>query len=619
MSLYNENIKFLKENYPYVKWDEEHELESNVHEICAINDRKNNVMLGVKVDNHIWSFGSCYDAEMAAEHWVNQFENVNYRTIFIIVGVGNGIYIRKLAEKYPENYIIVCEPDMELFVAYLETQNMKRDFSGKIFLAAGENADALYIELMYQVINYDNKKEIKYEILPNYQNVNEQLVLLYRKKYRDCVSRVIIKRNTIVVDEQTRAENQLRNMFYFYKKFSIGQLYDATEKITHQNRAAIVVAAGPSLDKNITELKKAQNKAFIIVVDTALKTVIKAGVKPDLAIMIDPEKDPSLFENEVIKNIPLCVSIYGNYRIISKHKGEVFFPTGESNLTEALMKKYNKGIYTVPTGGSVANNAFSIVGFMGFGTIILIGQDLAYPNGQIHTAEAYDDEKGIEASNSKYFEVEDIYGGKVYTESNMDSYRKWYEEQININPQIRVIDATEGGAKINGTEIMTLKEAISLTCENQDDIDYRSLIKPTETMFNEEQQEEIEQYFINIESQLSKLKKVLKDQEINYIQLEKMEIRNQQNESRYKRLVEKTSKTAKKLEENELMDFLQLYQNIVEYRVLDNMNDDQDKTLTESIKAAKGGKMTCQTYIENIDTVKVKWHQLLIENHLIEE
>ena len=201
----------------------------------------------------------------------------------------------------------------------------------------------------------------------------------------------------------------------------------------------------------------------------------------------------------------------------------------------------------------------------------------------------------------------------------MDSYRKWYEEQININPQIRVIDATEGGAKINGTEIMTLKEAISLTCENQDDIDYRSLIKPTETMFNEEQQEEIEQYFINIESQLSKLKKVLKDQEINYIQLEKMEIRNQQNESRYKRLVEKTSKTAKKLEENELMDFLQLYQNIVEYRVLDNMNDDQDKTLTESIKAAKGGKMICQTYIENIDTVKVKWHQLLIENHLIEE
>ncbi len=60
------------------------------------------------------------------EHWVNQFENVNYRTIFIIVGVGNGIYIRKLAEKYPENYIIVCEPDMELFVAYLETQNMKK-------------------------------------------------------------------------------------------------------------------------------------------------------------------------------------------------------------------------------------------------------------------------------------------------------------------------------------------------------------------------------------------------------------------------------------------------------------------------------------------------------------
>lgn len=619
MSLYNDNINFLKKNYPYVKWNIEQEVESNTHEICVMEDRKKDAMLGVMIDDHVWMFGSCYDAEMAAEYWVNQFENVNYRTMFVIMGIGNGIYIRKLTEKYPENYVIVCEPDMELFAAYLETQRMDMDFSDKVFLAAGENVEAIYMELMYKLINYDNKKEIKYVVIPNYQNVNQQLVVFYKKKYRDSIERVVITRNTIIVDEETRAENQLRNMFYFYKQFSLGQLYDAVKGIEPKKRAAIVVAAGPSLDKNIAELKKAQNKAFIMVVDTALKTVIKAGIKPDLAIMIDPAKDPQLFQKEEIRDLPLCVSICGNHKIIEAHKGELFFPTGETTMTETLMKKYEKGIYTVPTGGSVANNAFSIVELMGFGTIILVGQDLAYPNGQIHTSAAYDDEQNIEVSDSKYFQVEDIYGGKVYTEANMDCYRKWYEEQININPQIRVIDATEGGAKIHGTEIMTLREAISLTCDGKEDLDYKNLIKPTKTMFSREQQTEIEQYFINVEFKLENLKKLLKEQKENYNQLEKIEMKKQQMGGKYKKLVKKTAKNTKKIEENELMDFLQLYKNIVEYRVIDNLNNDQDKKLSESIKAVRGGKMLCETYIENIETVKTKWHELLIENHLIEK
>lgn len=620
MSLYKENIDYLKKNYPYVDWnDTEDEIESNTHEICVMEDRNKDAMLGVITGNHVWTFGSRYDAELAAEYWVNQFQNVNYRTIFVVIGLGNGIYIRKLTEKYSENYVIVCEPDMELFAAYLETQQMKKDFTDKVFLAAGQNVEATYMELMYKLINYDNKKEIKYAVIPNYQNINQQIVLFYKTRYRDCIERLVIARNTIIVDEETRAENQLKNMFCFYRQFSIGQLYDSIKIIEPEKRAAIVVAAGPSLDKNIAELKRAKNKAFIIVVDTALKAVIKEGIKPDLAFMIDPAKDPQLFEDEEIRNLPLCVSICGNYRIIEKHKGNLFFSTGETKLTETLMKKYKMGIYTVPTGGSVANNAFSVAGLMGFGTIILVGQDLAYPNGQVHTSEAYDDEENIKFSDSKYFQVEDIYGGKVYTEANMDCYRKWYEEQININPQIRVIDATEGGAKIHGTEIMTLKEAIFQTCEGKDDLDYKTVIKPQKTMFSKEQQMEIKQYFISVEYRLDKLKKLLKEQEENYTQLENMEIKNQQKGEKYKKIVKKTSENTKKLEEDEFMDFLQLYKNIVEFRVIDNLNNNQDKNLSESIKATRGGKILCETYIENIETVKAKWHELLIENHLIEK
>lgn len=52
----------------------------------------------------------------------------------------------------------------------------------------------------------------------------------------------------------------------------------------------------------------------------------------------------------------------------------------------------------------------------------------------------------------------------------MDLYRKWFESQIVRYPRLDVIDATEGGAKIEGSEIMTLKEAIERECKT--DIDF---------------------------------------------------------------------------------------------------------------------------------------------------
>ena len=96
-------------------------------------------------------------------------------------------------------------------------------------------------------------------------------------------------------------------------------------------------------------------------------------------------------------------------------------------------------------------------------------------------------------------------------------------------------------------------------------------------------------------------------------------MKNQQMGENYRKLIKKTSRNTKRIEEDELIDLIRLYKNIVEFRVLDNLNNDQDKNLSESFKAARGGKMLCETYIENIETVKAKWHELLIENHLIEK
>lgn len=79
------------------------------------------------------------------------------------------------------------------------------------------------------------------------------------------------------------------------------------------------------------------------------------------------------------KDIPMVVCDCSNYELYVLHQGKRFYFAE----TESYMSYiYNEGtggrLYSTETGGSVANNAFSLINILGFKKIILVGQDLAY-------------------------------------------------------------------------------------------------------------------------------------------------------------------------------------------------------------------------------------------------
>ena len=71
-----------------------------------------------------------------------------------------------------------------------------------------------------------------------------------------------------------------------------------------QDVPVIIVAAGPSLNKNIDVLKKAEGKALIIVVDAALRAVYAHHVKANLGISLDARVPDRFFEGIDIENLP---------------------------------------------------------------------------------------------------------------------------------------------------------------------------------------------------------------------------------------------------------------------------------------------------------------------------
>ena len=59
---------------------------------------------------------------------------------------------------------------------------------------------------------------------------------------------------------------------------------------------AIIVASGPSLNKNVHTLAKIQNEVFIVAALRSIQTLHDASIKPDLVIQLDAE------DNNVAKN-----------------------------------------------------------------------------------------------------------------------------------------------------------------------------------------------------------------------------------------------------------------------------------------------------------------------------
>ncbi len=96
----------------------------------------------------------------------------------------------------------------------------------------------------------------------------------------------------------------------------------------------------------------------------------------------------------------------------------------------------------------------------GCNPIIFIGQDLAYTNEKRHADIAKHNSNNLSNKSEYDLYVEDIYGEKVRTSMSLNFMRLQFEELINIFNKNTFINATEGGANINGTSIASLNEVI---------------------------------------------------------------------------------------------------------------------------------------------------------------
>lgn len=248
----------------------------------------------------------------------------------------------------------------------------------------------------------------------------------------------------------TVAQHYLRNTLINAPLVALGGVLSRW-KDARKDRPVLLVSAGPSLNKQLPLLAQNQDLFTILAVNTVWPILHQHGIVPDALLALDRNSKPAWPVNSVSTGTAFCVDLGCAPRLMWSHDHNHAITTCDpiiSGITAAL------GAPTeyLRTGGSVATTAFELALILGGNPLVLIGQDLALTDGKDH-AEGYPhaySAQTLKMRTDNGFDVDGYHGGRVRTERQLMYYKAWFEGRIKDLPDRLVINATEGGARIEG-------------------------------------------------------------------------------------------------------------------------------------------------------------------------
>lgn len=450
----NKNIEALA--YNRYSWFSEFTEEKDVQFIIHDNEQKESFFQNK--DNQIL----CVKDEYERPDDLNIYK----KQVIFVIGIYSLNEIKHLCrDKHKESILVIIEPRTGFFEYVLNNKDLTFLNNEKIFIFADKEIDKLQVftEQIMKHLNFMGlfRNPVLY-LTHYYRNFELELVEFIVEKIRLNLSLLSLTIGNSAIDSLQGLENNMKNLKYLMKSKSPVPL-----KNKFENTPAVVVSAGPSLNKNMHILKEYQNKIIIIAVDTIVDKLMKENITPDFVCSVErtPEVYDFFYKNRKFpKETTLVAPLVLDSRIFREFPNDYIIPfrTEVYEFRWLKEKLEIKEDVSMPVGLSCAHMAFGMAQHLGCSPIILIGQDLAYDKdtGSSHTEGTYYDEISSGVKVAKIEKTTDgYYGETVKTSEIWLSFKKWFEIQI-IENEISVINATEGGARIFGTTQMNLCEAL---------------------------------------------------------------------------------------------------------------------------------------------------------------
>ena len=228
---------------------------------------------------------------------------------------------------------------------------------------------------------------------------------------------------------------------------------------------AIVVGAGPSLDANLAALRDLRDCALVIAVDTAVRPLLAAGIRPHLVVSVDPSEANGRHLNDLPDARDLWLVAEGSLTpsVFPQFKGRTFIYKVSNHEPWPWLAEHGADCVKLRTWGSVLTTAFDVAGRSGCNPIVFAGADLAYTDGLQYCRNtvyepdwrAFPTNAERAAEFAKYLQIRphvthrDIRGGATITTPHFIQFRDWIVAHAGSVAPRRVINGTGAGI-LNG-------------------------------------------------------------------------------------------------------------------------------------------------------------------------
>ena len=400
----------------------------------------------------------------------------------VVLGFGLGHHVEALARRARgAALIVVFEPDLPLLRAVLE----RIDFAG--VLASGSVAICTEPDDLGALTEVIHGSQTLVAIGVRFIEHPASAARLgdaagvFSQSVATIVATVRSQIITTMVQAEMALRNALMNAPYYANGLGIADLEGAAT-----GHPAIVVAAGPSLRRNIHLLRDpdVRRRCVIIAAQTVLKPLLDQGIKPHFVTALDYHEISARFyeglTQDDLAGVNLVVEPKANPAILDAYPG-VIRCVGDEALDKLLGDSSTTEHGSIKPGATVAHLSCYLARHLGCDPVILTGQDLGFTDGQYYSDGASIHRVWASELNPfrtlEMFEWERIVRGRnilrkatdhlqrpIYTDEQMAAYLTQFEHDFLTDSAngLATIDATEGGVRKAHTTPMPLAEAIEM-------------------------------------------------------------------------------------------------------------------------------------------------------------
>ena len=396
---------------------------------------------------------SRYNPQRDGENLANSLDKKF--SFFLLMGIGSGILISKILEKFPESRILALEmTDAELSFLKTNQETAKILSDKRIILSTSDQLEKNLINY-YIPAKFGDLKIIEQK---NWLLENEDKLDFIKSQIKNALE--IISSDFSVQSHFGKIWtcNILNNIKLLSKQnadysLKAKEKLAAGKNIIGKNKKALVLGAGPSLDQKIEILKKNPENYFIISTDTAFQTLSKHKIKPDMVFSLDGQaiSHNHFINSSDFSDILFAFDLSANFSAV-KHVLDaggkiIFFISGHplSTLFNQFYKHYANALPELNSGsGTVTIAALDFAVKCGFKNIQVLGADFGYSRGKAYTRGTYLDvlyNKGANRlkTSEKLFdnllfrtELEKVSDDKVTTKI-LSGYKTSFEDFLEKN------------------------------------------------------------------------------------------------------------------------------------------------------------------------------------------